>query len=439
MALTITSLLAATGMAGLAHAEGSLTYWSMWSSGEPQQKVIQRAIDQFTKETGIAVNVQWIGRDNLRKLAPTLNSPVTPADLVDGAQRNVRSILVSTNNQTDLSPVYAAPIPGEAGNTVGGVIPEKFLQSVTIGEQKWLVPYEIITSQWWYDAALLPDVGQSPPRTWPDLIALLDRVKARGIAPIALDGDIGNFNLYYFTEIAVRYLGPGNLRKAVAYKTGEALKDARILKTAERIESLVKGGYFAPGYNASKWPAMQQRWATHNAALIFNGPWIVSETTSYAAPGFKPRSFPMPPVADGAHNTQEVSFIGFAIPKKAANGEAAQKFISYFLAKDRLSGIATESRNLTPRADIAVPDELADAKRVIESSPEVHSQFDGLIDVDADYTNKVLIPLVNDLIFGVKSAQAFQSSLVENTVTYRRLNSFSSGPHTASGKISPAY
>lgn len=422
IALAITSLLAATSMSGLAYAQDTITYWSMWNRGEPQQKVIQQAIDQFTKDTGIVVKTQWVGRDNLKKLAPTLNSAVTPADLVDGAQRNVRSILVSTNNQTDLSPVYAAAIPGEPGNTVGGVIPEKFLQSVTTGGQKWLVPYEVITSQWWYDAAFLPEVEKSPPQTWADLITLLDSAKAKGVAPIALDGDIAHFNLYYFAEIAVRYLGPGKLRAAVADKTGEALKDPLILKTAEHIEELVKGGYFAPGYNASKWPAMQQRWATNKAAVIFNGPWIVSETASYTAPGFKPRSFPMPSVAEGAHQTQEVSFIGFAIPKKAANAEAAQKFISYFLAKDKLSGIATETRNLTPRADIAVPDELAQAKLAIESSPKIHSQFDGLIDVDADYTNKVLIPLINDLIFGVKSAQAFQSALVENTITYRRLN-----------------
>jgi ABC-type glycerol-3-phosphate transport system substrate-binding protein len=421
-ALAMLALAATAGMAGTAYAQESITYWSMWNSGEPQQKVIQRAIDQFTKDTGIAVKVQWIGRDNLKKLAPTLNSPVTPADLVDGAQRNVRAILVSTGNQTDLTPVYGAEIPGEAGKTVGSVIPEKYLQSITAGGQKWLVPYEVITSQWWYDAAFQPELDKAPPKTWADFTAFLGKTKAGGVAPLALDGDISNFNLYYFAEIAVRHLGPGKLREAVADKTGAALKDPRILKTAEQIEALVKAGFFAPGYNASKWPAMQQLWATNKAALIFNGPWLVSETSSYAVPGFKPRSFPMPAVGEGAHQTQEVSFIGFAVPKKARQGKAAEKFIAYFLEKERLSGIATEAKNLTPRADIAVPDELAAAKQAIETSPAVHSQFDGLIDMDADYTNKVLIPLVNELVFGVKDAKAFQNALVENTVTYRRLN-----------------
>ncbi|MBB6011762.1 raffinose/stachyose/melibiose transport system substrate-binding protein [Aquamicrobium lusatiense] len=421
-ALAVIAATAAAGIAGSAQAQESITYWSMWNSGEPQQKVIQKAIDSFTRDTGIDVKVQWIGRDNLKKLAPTLNSPVTPADLVDGAQRNVRAILVSTGSQSDLSPVFESEIPGEAGTTVASVFPDKYLDFITAEGAKWLVPYEVITSQWWYDAAFLPEVEKAPPKNWADFVAFLDKAKEKGVAPLALDGDISNFNLYYFAEIAVRHLGPGKLREAVADPTGEALKDPRILETAKQIEALVKGGYFAPGYNASKWPAMQQLWATNKAAVIFNGPWIVSETTTYAVPGFKPRSFPMPDVGEGAHQTQEVSFIGFAIPKKAANQEAAQKFISYFLAKDRLAGIATDAKNLTPRADIAVPDELAPAKQAIETSPEVHSQFDGLIDLDADYTGKVLIPLVNELIFGVKSAQEFQDALVENTVTYRRLN-----------------
>src|SRR5699024_7853178 len=38
------------------------TYWSMWKEGEPQQKVMAQAIEDFEAETGITVDVQWQGR-----------------------------------------------------------------------------------------------------------------------------------------------------------------------------------------------------------------------------------------------------------------------------------------------------------------------------------------------------------------------------------------
>lgn len=41
----------------------TLTYWSMWNSTEPQATAIQEAIEAYTAETGIQVEVQWNGRD----------------------------------------------------------------------------------------------------------------------------------------------------------------------------------------------------------------------------------------------------------------------------------------------------------------------------------------------------------------------------------------
>ena len=40
-----------------------LVYWSMWEATEPQGQAIQEAIDAYTKETGVEVDVQFkIGR-----------------------------------------------------------------------------------------------------------------------------------------------------------------------------------------------------------------------------------------------------------------------------------------------------------------------------------------------------------------------------------------
>ena len=58
---------------------GELTYWSMWNNTEPQAKVIKEAIDAYTAETGIKVNVEWKGRD----LGTVLQSALEAGEKID--------------------------------------------------------------------------------------------------------------------------------------------------------------------------------------------------------------------------------------------------------------------------------------------------------------------------------------------------------------------
>ena len=60
-----------------------LTYWSMWTKDEPQGKVLQYVINCFQKQTGVKVDVQWLGREVLtQNVAPALNTDKVP-DLID--------------------------------------------------------------------------------------------------------------------------------------------------------------------------------------------------------------------------------------------------------------------------------------------------------------------------------------------------------------------
>ncbi|TAM66038.1 MAG: extracellular solute-binding protein [Microbacteriaceae bacterium] len=404
---------------GGAEKSNSFTYWSMWSKGEPQQVALQKAIDEFTKSTGIKVDVQWDGRSNVTKVAPTLNSAKSPVDLIDAAQRNIDSTLVQTDQYTPLGDVLNSKIPGEANKTVGEVIPKNDIDLVSKGGQPWMIPYEVITSGFWFNGAAHPELVSNPPRTWDQLIDVLQKYKdATGRGPLALDGDIANYNLYYYAELAVRNTGPGQLNKAAGDKSGNAFKAPSFKKAAEEVQQLVKGGYFATGYSSSKWPALQQQWAQGKSELDYNGTWIPHESAAYAAKGFEYHMFPMPAVKAGGDVSPDVSFIGFGIPKKATHADAAKKFIAYFMNKERLGRISSIATNLTPRTDIPVPTQLSDAKQLIDSATKIHGQFDGIESDYGDWTTKVLIPLVNSLIFGTIDADTFSAELPKQSAQY---------------------
>ena len=66
------------GGSGGGKSGGSFSYWSMWRQDEPQAKVIQAAISQFTADTGVKVNVEWTGRDVAKKIGPAMAAGKAP-------------------------------------------------------------------------------------------------------------------------------------------------------------------------------------------------------------------------------------------------------------------------------------------------------------------------------------------------------------------------
>lgn len=419
----------ALGLAGCggskAAADNSkeFTYWSMWKDGEPQAIVLKQAIDQFTKDTGIKVNVQWKGRNVAQQLAPTLNTNSVPADLIDSQDRWVKSTFVSTGQGLDLKPVYDLQIPGE-GKKVGDVIPAKYRDFSTADGKSWLVPYQILAEQIWYNGADLPDVAANPPQTWDAFVAELDKRKAArgGSGPLALDGDIGDYSAFWTYYSILRDLGPGAFLAAATDKTGAKWDDPRMLTAVDRIEKLVKGGYFVSGYNGSKWPAIQQKWAGGGADFLLLGTFVSSETKSAAKPGFQYRSFPFPKTSASGDASQEISEIGFAIPAKAKHASAAEQFIAYFMNKDRLSGMATTGNNITVRSDIDVPPALADAKKTLDTASTVPA-LDGVKMDQADWYTKVFTPDDNAFITGKLSSADFLAKLKKDTVDFWKANS----------------
>ncbi|MFD3928819.1 ABC transporter substrate-binding protein [Streptomyces sp. NPDC058614] len=414
----LTATACGSGASSTAGGGDSFTYWSMWKQNEPQAKVLQAAITEFTKDTGIKVSVQWKGRQVVQQLAPTLNTANVPADLVDSADRFAYAQLQATGQALDLTPVLGRAIPGESGNTVGSVVPARYTDLNTTDGALWQIPYEVLTTQIWYDGDALPDVAANPPTTWAEFTELLaERKKARGDGPLALDADIADYAAYWTYFAVLRGLGPGAFGKAATDKTGAAFEDAGFVDALRNVQKLIDDGDFTSGYDGSKWPAVQQKWAKGKSDFLLLGTFTPSETAEFASDGFSYRSFPVPAFTSGGDASQDISLIGFSIPKKAKNTAAAEQFIAYFLAKKQLSGISSEAKNITPRADIAAPAELADAQKALASGT-VAKTLDGVKETAAEWYTKVFLPLNTSFITGHLSAEDFAGKLKTDSAAY---------------------
>lgn len=398
----------------------TLTYWSMWKEGEAQQKVMAQAIADFEDETGITVDVQWQGRDNVKKVVPTLNTNKVP-DLLDGSFAKLAPILAETGQAAPLTEAYDTKVDGE---TASDLIPRKYrdVGSLTTegADAPWMLPYSLTSDAMWFNAAEHSELAENPPATWDDFINTLDELKADGETPIGIDGDVSGYNAYWYTTLMMRLDGPGSLKKMAADESGEAWGSPEALKAAEMVSELVDGGYFIDGYNASKWPAQQQNWAANKAALMFNGTWIPTETGPYAADGFEYSSFPFPTVDDGPVS-QRADFVGFAVTAKAHNSENAQKFASFFLGKEYQDALGTEAGILPIRADAAVGDDMVSVKEALDNADSFYQQNDGI--TFPGYSEKLLWPTLDKLVLGTVTPEQFIDQMKSGQADYWKQNS----------------
>ncbi|MER6512204.1 ABC transporter substrate-binding protein [Nonomuraea sp. NPDC001636] len=382
-----------------------LVYWSMWKQGEPQQVALQAAITRFTRATGIKVRVEWAGRDVVKQKLPAALTTSKVPDVVDQSDDTIRPFMVTPGVARGLAKVYEADVPGEAGKKVKDVIPAKYSQSPALrlpDGQPYMVPYSVAGIGLFYDAATLTE---TPPKDWTAFLALLGRLKAGGrTAPLTADGEQYWSDSYWMNYYLYRTIGADGLKAIAEDRTGQSWKKPEVLAAARQIERFAKEGYLLKGYDAGKYPEQQKNWAQGRAAFMIMGSWLPSEVGSYARAGFKPASMPFPEVGGPAKGEEVVQF-GFAMPAKARNVEAGERFIAYLTTKQFADDLARTASVLSPRADAFVPEALAGVKRQLDSVPETYPFAAGLS--VPGWTDKVYYPTVGELFNGRLTAQGF--------------------------------
>ncbi|MEY9855249.1 ABC-type glycerol-3-phosphate transport system substrate-binding protein [Catenulispora sp. GAS73] len=399
-----------SGSSGSGKSGGSFSYWSMWRQDEPQAKVIQAAITQFTADTGIKVNVEWTGRDVAKKIGPAMAAGKAP-DMWDEGADVIYGAAAQNGNAKDLSAVLGMTIPTD-NEKVSDAIPSKYFDSLPKdpdGGQHWVVPYEASTAGVFYNSAdpTVSAAMTSQPATWDDFIKVCDALKAKSEPCLASEGEDSWTNGLWFDYLL--NAGGVNFNDLATDKTGAGWDNPAVLKAAQQVEQLVKGGYIIPTYTATKYPAQQTNWAGGKAGFLMNGNWVTAEVAKQIPATWK-YGFMLPP---GATQPDSMVF-GFALTKNAKNVSQAEQFMAYFLQKKTLSGISTEAGNITPRTDIPAPAELADVQKTL-NAPKLRLTFDG---VAGDWTTKVWNQNYLDFWHGKIDAATFVSKMKSAQVSF---------------------
>lgn len=336
-----------------------LIYWSMWEATEPQGQAIQMAIDKFTADTGVKVDVQFKGRTGIREgLQPALDAG-TNIDLFDEDIDRVNT----TWEQYLMDLEDLVKTSGYEDNANAGLM--KACREVGKGTLK-SIPYQPNVFAFFYNQSIFDEAGiKEVPKTWEELDAACQKIKDAGYTPITCDDAYITAMFGYHMS---RLLGEPGTEAVV--KEGK-WDDPAVLKTAQAYEDFAKKGYFSETIASNVWPAGQnQELALGTAAMYLNGSWLPNEVKDMAGEDFKWGCFSYPAVEGGKDGTNASNYGAqvLAINKNSKNGENAFKLIEYITQGEfdkkmsELSmGIPADSRNTE------WPAQLASVKPVMES------------------------------------------------------------------------
>lgn len=309
---------AAETQAAPAGDAGSLVYWSMWESTEPQGQAIKEAVDAFTAETGIKVDVQFKGRTGIREgLQPALDAG-TNIDLfdedIDRVNKTWGSYLLDLEDLAKAADYEATANVGLIGacREVGG---GKLMS----------IPYQPNVFAFFYNQDIFEEAGVTAvPTTWAELDAACAKIKEAGYAPITDDDAYITCLFGYHLSRLVGY------ERASEIVKNEEWSDPAVLEVAKAYEDFAKKGYFSESITSNVWPAGQnQELAAGTAAMYLNGSWLPNEVKDMAGDDFNWGCFSYPAVEGGKDGVDASNYGAqvLAINKNSKNAEAAFQLI----------------------------------------------------------------------------------------------------------------
>lgn len=336
-----------------------LVYWSMWESTEPQGQVIKEAVDKYTADTGITVDLQFKGRTGIREgLQPALDAG-TNIDLFDEDIDRINNTwgsylmdLEELAKGTGYEATANASLMAACREVGGGTLKS--------------IPYQPNVFAFFYNKDIFDEAGiTSVPTTWAELDAACQKIKDAGYTPITSDDA---YILCLFGHHMCRINGYEGTSDIVKNNKWE---DPSVMETAKAYEEFAKKGYFSENIASNVFPAGQnQELAMGTAAMYLNGSWLPNEVKNMAGDDFRWGCFSYPAVEGGKDGTEASNFGAqvLAINKNSQNAEAAFQLITYITKGEFDKKLSEESLGIpSDTTNTEWPSQLADVKPVLES------------------------------------------------------------------------
>ena len=310
---------------------GSFQVWVLQE--ESQNVAHQGAIDRFNKNSDVKGRLVPSPNDGYTdKLHVSMGSSNKPDVFYNWGGGSIRTY-ARDDLLVDLTPYFDKDKAWK----------DKFLPSVleagTIDGKYYGVPARgmqpIIL---FYNKAVFKDLQVEPPKTWTELLTVVDRAKGNGIIPFALAGGDAWTELVWPEYLVDRIGGPEVFNNIAAGKK-DAWKDPAITKAIDMISDLVQRGGFGDSYASVRWDGAGASTliAQGKAAMHLMGSWeYTNQVTDQPEYAKTDQGFTDFPIVDGGVGDPK-AIVGnptnyFSVSKDSKQVDAAVEFLKQEMA-----------------------------------------------------------------------------------------------------------
>ncbi|MBW6434635.1 extracellular solute-binding protein [Actinoplanes hulinensis] len=332
--------LAACGNDGPGGSEsgggGSASYWSL--SGEPGQPYRQAAIDRFNKANPDSkITPTFFQNDAYKQKIKTALGANQAPTLIWGWGGGGLKSYVEAGQVEDLTSLF-----GDA-SLKGKLLPGSF-GAATVDGKIYAMPVETVQPiVLYYNKKIFDQVGVSAPQTYGDILDLIPKFNAKGIAPFSLAGQSRWTNMMWLEFMLDRNAGSEVFDNVFAGKAG-SWSDPAVLDMLTKVQDLVKMNAFQKGFSSTvaDTNADQALLYTGKAAMMVHGSWsfgIQKANGGKFVPDGGLGWMNFPPIDGGKGDPSNTvgnpgQYLSISSKATAADKETAKKFFSTTLVDD---------------------------------------------------------------------------------------------------------
>lgn len=290
-AATVTALATAGCTAGGGTDEQSITILTAASAGTPGGDLFQSVIDDFTEDTGIAVNLEFGGEEvplvfetsvaaNQQADLVNINPVANPLSWIDnGIVVPVDEYLAEWGLADRILPAALSEWTRDSDGQVQGF------------------PYEGYQWPVWFNTALFEQAGVDIPTTTDELVDAAAALRAAGIQPFAIGGNDWS-GQKLLLQVAQSYLTPDQAKEV--FLNGGWCTTPEALAGLELFVELRDAGVFIDDAGGLEATSMSAAFNTGEAAMMSAGSWEMAVVEEDMIPNVLFGGFPVP--SDGEYS-----------------------------------------------------------------------------------------------------------------------------------------
>jgi raffinose/stachyose/melibiose transport system substrate-binding protein len=317
--------------AGAGGAGSGATYWFL--TGQPQQAIREAQVKRFNDaNSGTKIKTTEFQNDAFKQKIKTAIGAGQGPTLIWGWGGGGLKSYVEANQVEDLTSFFS-----QNADLKNKTFPSAFT-AATVNGKIYAMPVETVTPiVLFYDKRQFEKIGAQPPQSWGDIMDLVPKFNAKGIAPFSLGGQSRWTNMMWL-EFLFDRIGGSEVFQNIYDGKKDGWSDPSALKALDEMQKLIKANGFVKGFSSitADSNADQALLFTGNAAMMLHGAWTYGNMKSSGGDfvtGGHLGYMNFPPVDGGKGDPSDTvgnpgQYLSISSKASDADKETAKKFLA---------------------------------------------------------------------------------------------------------------